>query len=163
METNRKDHPLLKIKKIFELFCGLLLFLAVTISMAEIVSRVIFKISYDLFFDFAVWGTVWALLLITGLLLPESGHISIDFLRNKFTGKIRWLLEVSLAFITLAYGVFITWGSILFLQQLYLRQSIFPRYIPIPKWIVELCVPIGMAIFTIFAFVELVKAVRQKW
>jgi TRAP-type C4-dicarboxylate transport system permease small subunit len=141
----------------------MLLFLAITISMAEIVSRVFFKMSYDLFFDFAVWVTVWALLLITGLLLPEGGHISIDFLRNKFRGRLRWLLEVSLALITLAYGAFITWGSILFLQQLYMRQSIFPRYIPIPKWIVELCVPLSMAIFTIFAFAGLVKAIRQKW
>jgi TRAP-type C4-dicarboxylate transport system permease small subunit len=163
MTINGKDNLLIKIKRAYEIFCGLLLFIAITISMAEIVSRVFFKVSYDLFFDFAVWVTVWALLLITGLLLPEGGHISIDFLRNKFNGKIRWLLEVFLAFVTLAYGTLITWGSILFLQQLYARQSIFPRYIPIPKWIVELCVPISMAIFTIFAFVGLVKAIRQKW
>ena len=163
MVTNAEDNLLTKIKKAFELFCGLLLFIAITISMAEIVTRVFFKMSYDLFFDFAVWVTVWALLLITGLLLPEGGHISIDFIRNKLTGKVRWLLEVTLAFITLAYGVFITWGSILFLQQLYARQSIFPRYIPIPKWIVELCVPLSMAIFTIFAFAGLVKVIRQKW
>ena len=163
MTTNGDDNLLIKFKKGYEIFCGLLLFIAITISMAEIVSRVFFKVSYDLFFDFAVWVTVWALLLITGLLLPEGGHISIDFLRNKFSGKARWLLEVSLAFITLAYGAFITWGSIHFLQQLYVRQSIFPRYIPIPKWIVELCVPISMAIFTIFALAGLVKAIRQKW
>jgi TRAP-type C4-dicarboxylate transport system permease small subunit len=140
MVTNAEDNLLTKIKKAFELFCGLLLFIAITISMAEIVTRV-----------------------FTGLLLPEGGHISIDFLRNKFTGKLRWLLEVTLALITLAYGVFITWGSILFLQQLYARQSIFPRYLPIPKWIVELCVPLSMAIFTIFAFAGLVKVIRQKW
>ena len=163
MTTKGEDNLLIKFKKAYEVFCGLLLFIAITISMAEIVSRVIFKVSYDLFFDFAVWVTVWALLLITGLLLPEGGHISIDFLRNKFSGKVRWLLEVSLALVTLAYGAFITWGSILFLQQLYVRQSIFPRYIPIPKWIVELCVPISMALFTIFALAGLVKAIRQKW
>jgi len=163
MTSNREDNLLIKFKKGYELFCGLLLFLAITISMAEIVTRVFFKMSYDLFFDFAVWVTLWALLLITGLLLPEGGHISIDFLRNKLTGKLRWFVEVSLALITLAYGVFITWGSILFLQQLYARQSVFPRYIPIPQWIVELCVPLSMAIFAIFAFVGLLKVLRQKW
>ena len=95
------------------------------------------------------------MLLITGFLLPEGGHVSIDFVRIKFTGWIRWLLEIFLALVTLAYGVLITWGSILFLQQLYARGSIFPRYIPVPKWIVELCVPIGMGIFTLFALTEL--------
>ena len=152
-----------KIKKAYEGFCGLLLFLAVSISFAEIVARVVFKTSIDLFFDFSVWITVWALLLITGLLLPEGGHISIDFFKNKFSGKPRWLIEVSLGLITLAWGAFITWWSIQFLQQLYARKSVFPRYFAIPMWIVELCVPIGMFIFTVFAIVGLVKAVRQRW
>jgi TRAP-type C4-dicarboxylate transport system permease small subunit len=152
-----------RIKKVFEGTCGLLLFAAVTLSMVEIVCRVFFKISVDLFFDFTVWGTVWALLLITGLLLPEGGHVSIDFFKEKFSGRFRWLLEAVLALITLAYGAFVTWGSVLFLRQLYQRGSVFPRQIPIPMWLVELCVPIGMGIFTIYAAIELIKAVRTRW
>jgi TRAP-type C4-dicarboxylate transport system permease small subunit len=152
-----------RIQRAVEIGCGMLLFVAVSVSMAEIVTRVIFKVSFDLFFDFPVWLTVWALLLITGFLLPEGGHVSIDFIRIKFKGWLRWLLEISIGIITLVYGALITWGSILFLQQLYQRGSIFPRYIPVPKWIVELCVPIGMGIFTLFALSELIKAVRRKW
>jgi TRAP-type C4-dicarboxylate transport system permease small subunit len=152
-----------KIKRGTEVTCGIILFVAVTISMVEIVMRVVFKMSFDLFFDLPVWLTVWALLLITGFLLPEGGHVSIDFVRIKFTGRFRWLLEIFLGLITLAYGIFITWGSIQFLQQLYARGSIFPRYIPVQKWIVELCVPIGMGIFTLFALTELIKAIRKKW
>jgi TRAP-type C4-dicarboxylate transport system permease small subunit len=40
---------------------------------------------------------------------------------------------------------------------------VFPRQIPIPMWLVELCVPIGMGIFTIYAAIELIKAVRTRW
>jgi TRAP-type C4-dicarboxylate transport system permease small subunit len=163
MEGNEEGRKSINIKQIYEGFCGLLLFLAVSISMAEIVARVICKVSYDLFFDFPVWITVWALLLITGLLLPEGGHLSIDFFRIKAKGKIRWVLEVLLALITLAYGAFITVAGVLFIQQLYLRKSLFPRYIAIPMWIVELCVPIGMGIFAIYGVIGLIKAIRQKW
>ena len=152
-----------RIKHVFEQICGLLLFAAVTLSMAEIVCRVFFKISVDLFFDFTVWSTVWALLLITGLLLPEGGHVSIDFFRIKLGGITRRLIEIVLALITLAYGAFVTWGSILFLRQLYQRGSVFPRQIPIPMWLVELCVPVGMGIFTIYAALELIKAFRRRW
>jgi TRAP-type C4-dicarboxylate transport system permease small subunit len=152
-----------RIKRIFEAFCGWLLFLAVTISISEIISRVVFKTSIDLLFDFSVWITVWAFLLIAGPLLPEGGHISIDFIRIKFSGRPRWLLEVCLTLITLAYSALITWGSIQFLHQLYTRKAVFPRFVAIPKWIVELCVPIGMLIFTIYAVICLVKAVREKW
>jgi TRAP-type C4-dicarboxylate transport system permease small subunit len=152
-----------RVKTIYEGFCGLLLFLAVTISMSEIVARVVFKTSIDLLFDFSVWITVWAFLLIAGPLLPEGGHISIDFIRVKFSGRFRKMLEICLALITLAYGVLITWGAIQFLQQLYVRKSIFPRSIAIPKWLVELCVPIGMFIFTVYAVIGLVKVIRKKW
>jgi len=163
MDTNEEVKASTKIRKTFEKFCGLLLFLAVTISMAEIVARVFFKVSFDLFFDFPVWVTVWALLLITGLLLPEGGHLSINFFKNKFSGKLRWMIEVSLGLITLAWGALITWGAIQFLQQLYARKSVFPRYFAIPMWVVELCVPIGMFIFTVYAVIGLVKAIREKW
>ena len=152
-----------RVKRGWEVMCGLLLFVAVTVSVAEIVLRVGFHRSIDLFFDFSVWITVWALMLITGLLLPEGGHLSIDFLRHQFRGAWRWLLEVVLALITLGYGLLITYGSILFIQQLYQRQSIFPRYIAVPKWIVELCVPISMGIFSAFAIAGLIRAIRTRW
>jgi len=163
METNHGTGRFTEIKKNYEIFCGLLLFLAVSISMAEIVARVFFKTSIDLFFDFSVWITVWALLLIAGPLLPEGGHISIDFLRIKLSGWSRWLLEVVLALITLFYSALITLGSIHFIYQLYSRKSLWPRYIAIPKWLTELCVPIGMFIFTVYAVIEVIKAIRKRW
>ena len=163
MEVNEKKDKLDRIKEIFENCCGYLLLVAVFISLAEIVARVVFKTSFDLFFALPVWISVWSMLLITGLLLPESGHLSVDFLKQQFSGRLRWLLEVTLALVTLGYGVFITWGSILFIRQLYQMESVFPLYIAIPKWMVELCVPIGMFIFSIFALAGLIKAVREKW
>jgi TRAP-type C4-dicarboxylate transport system permease small subunit len=163
MASNEGKKAVIKIKTLYEGFCGLLLFIAVTISMAEIVSRIVFKTSIDLFFDFSVWITAWAFMLIAGPLLAEGGHISIDFLRVKLGGWKRRVLEVCLALITLIYCVLFTWAGILFNQQLVQRQSVFPRYVAIPKWIVELCVPIGMFIFTVFAVIEVVKAVRKRW
>ena len=163
MERIEPQKTAARIKRYYESVCGLLLFLAVSISFTEIVARVIFKTSIDLFFDFSVWITAWAFMLIAGPILPGGVHISIDFLRNKFSGLPRWILEVCLALITLIYGALFTCAGILFVQQLYQRQSIFPRYIAIPKWIVELCVPIGMLIFTIYAVIEAIKAIRKRW
>jgi len=158
----KKDIPA-RIKTIFENICGYLLFIALLLSLVEIVARVVFQTSFDLFFSFTVWISVWSMLLITGLLLPDGEHLSIDFLRLKMGGNARWLLEVTLALITLGYGVLITWGSVLFIGQLYQRETVFPTYIAIPKWMVELCVPIGMFIFSVYAALGLIKAIRKKW
>lgn len=162
MAPDKPQAALLRAKRAWEVICGLLLFVAVTVNMAEIVLRVGFRLSYDLLFDLPVWITIWSLLLITGLLLPEGGHISIDFIRVKLRGRPRWLLEIFLALATLAYGIFITWGGVLFLQGLYARKSVFPRSIPVPTWLVELCVPIGMFIFSVFGLITLVQAVRRR-
>ena len=163
METDERKSSFIKIKTIFENCCGYLLLIAVFISLAEIVARLLFNASFDLFFSFTVWISVWSMLLITGFLLPEGGHLSVDFIRQQFSGKPRWLLEVTLSLITLGYGLLITWGSILFIGQLYQRKSVFSTYIAIPKWMVELCVPIGMFIFSVFALKGLIKAVGKKW
>lgn len=163
MEQTETPKPVARIKKYYEGLCGILLFTAVTISFAEIIARVVFRTSIDLFFDFSVWITAWAFMLIAGPILPEGVHISIDFIRNKFSGRPRWILETCLALITLAYSVLFTWAGILFVQQLYQRKSIFPRYFAIPKWIVELCVPIGMLIFTVYAIIGVIESIRKRW
>jgi len=156
-------HAFRRMGRMFEVFCGYLLLVSIGISLAEIVARVLFKTSFDLFFSFTVWTAVWSLMLITGVLLPAGEHLSIDFLRNRFSGLPRQFLEVVLALITLGYGIFITYGSILFIAQLYQRKSVFPTYIAIPMWLVELCVPIGMALFSIFAVLELIHKIRTRW
>lgn len=163
VKDEEKHSTLKRIGRVFEVFCGYLLLLAITVSLVEIVARVVFKTSFDLFFSFTVWISIWSLLLATGLLLLSGGHLSIDFLRHRLKGGPRRLLEIVLALITLGYGIFITWGSILFIGQLYQRKSVFPTYVAIPKWLVELCVPIGMGLFTVFAAVVLIRAIRGRW
>lgn len=163
MTKNSNTETVSVLKKTFEQFCGYLIFLAVSITMAEIITRVFFNISIDLLFEFPVWLTIWASLLISGLLLKDNGHVSIDFLRNKLTGKTRWLLEIGLALFNIFYGAVIMWGGYLFVGQLYARKAMFPRIIAVPKWIVELAVPVGMMIFTGYAVLELVKVLRSKW
>jgi TRAP-type C4-dicarboxylate transport system permease small subunit len=163
MASCEKQPVRIRVKRVWEISCALLLFLAVTINISEIVLRVAFRLSYDLLFDLPVWLTVWSVLLITGLLLPEGSHISINFIRFKIRGRLRLLLEVFLALTTLFYGVLITWGSVLFLRGLYEKQSVFPRSIPVPAWLVQLCVPIGMFIFSLFAMVALIQVLRRRW
>ena len=76
----------------YEKVCGMLVFIAIVISMGEIVLRVGFNTSYDFIIQASVWLTVWGLLLIGGPVLAEDGHVSIDFILTRVTGKTKWLL-----------------------------------------------------------------------
>ncbi|HOO50669.1 MAG TPA: TRAP transporter small permease [Alphaproteobacteria bacterium] len=150
------------LKKAYIGFCGFFLSMAVLISLYEIVSRVIFKSTYDFIIDFSVWLTVWAMLLMMGPLLAEGGHVSIDYIRDKLHGKARMMLELFNTLCCLIYGLAITWGGIQLVQSLYIRKSVFPRYFAVPMFIIELCVPISMAIFSYFALVEILRVFRPK-
>ncbi|MEW6263036.1 MAG: TRAP transporter small permease [Thermodesulfobacteriota bacterium] len=163
MKATAEKSGLNRLKDLFEKFCGLLLLLAVAVSMLEIFMRLFLGLSYDFVIDFTVWLTMWSLLLIAGPILPEGGHVSIDFLREKLAGRPRMVLELFLSLCVLIYGFFFAWGGILFVAQLFKRGSVFPRYIPIPMWLVELCVPVSMALFSLFALSGLIMVFRRRW
>jgi len=163
MAVKRQEVGWGRFKTVFEIFCGYLLLLAVFITVLEIIARVLFNTSVDLFFTLPVWITIWSLLLIIGFLVPSGEHVSIDFIRNRMSGKPRWCLEVLLAMITLGYGIFITWGSLLFIEQLVQKKSVYSGFVTVPQWMVQLSVPIGMIIFTGFAVFNMINAIRKKW
>ena len=148
-------------KKIFEIGCGVLLLAAVSISFSEIIMRVFFNVSYDIIIDLSVWITVWASLLIGGPILLENGHISVDIIRDRLRGRPRLCVEIINAFACLVFGVVLLFGGIQFVFQLYQRKAVFPRYIPVPMWLVELCVPIGMLLFSIFSVVLMVRVIKM--
>lgn len=150
-----------KVYRFVEIFCGFLLFIAVGISLGEIVGRVIFHTTYDFIIDLPVWITVWAMLLIGGPLIAENGHVSIDFVVTRLKGRARLLLELFNITATIIYGLAVTIGGFALVRMLYLRQAVFPKYIPIPKWVVEMCIPLGMGIFTIISIIEFFKILKR--
>ena len=101
------------------------------------------------------------MLLISGPLLAEEGHVSIEFILSKLKGRSRVLLELFNVTATLVYGAAVTWGGVLLVYSLHDREAVFPRYFPIPKWLVELCVPLGMALFTLFAIMKFFQTLKR--
>lgn len=146
---------------VLEKCCGILLFIAVGISLGEIVGRVFFHTTYDFIIDLPVWITIWAMLLIGGPLIAENGHVSIDFTVNRLKGKARLWLELFNITATAVYGLSVTIGGIALVRMLYLRQAVFPKFIPIPKWMVELCIPLGMGIFTVISIMAFFKRLKK--
>jgi TRAP-type C4-dicarboxylate transport system permease small subunit len=163
MKQNIEEQNRFEVRKIAENFCGYLLLMAIAVSLFEIFLRIFFSKSYDFIIDFSVWLTIWALLLIAGPLLSEGGHVSIDFIREKLHGIRRFLLELFVTLSVLAFGVFLSAGSIIHVYDLYVRGVVFPRYISIPMWAVQLCMPVGMIIFSIYAALIFFKTIAKKW
>lgn len=144
------------------LFWSLVFFLGVFINFLEIILRFFFHYSLDLFYDIPVWCTVWATLLVSGPILLDGEHVSIDALQSLLRGKIKKGFAIFNALIVLLFGGVFTYGGILFISELYRFNTVYTRSISIPSWLIEACVPVGLLIFTICALCDLYRKIMKK-
>ncbi len=149
-------------RPVYDSICGSLLAGAVIVNLLEVGLRLVFHVSYDFLIDFSIWLTIWAVLLISGPVLADGEHVSVDFLRNYLKGLPRLVIDTFNVFMTAIYAVAVCISGILLVHQLFIQGAVYPRYIPIPKWLVQLSVPIGMGIFSIFAIYEFYQVLRKK-
>ncbi len=149
-----------KIENIIRSSCVLLFAFSVCLLMAVIILREIFGISYDFLIDFVVWLMAWSVLLRIGLLYAEGGHIAIGLVLKKLPKSISRIVKIFNSLCTLAYVSVVTIGGVIAVQELFSSKQVYPRYISIPMWIVQIIVPIGFGLFCIYALVELWKTVK---
>jgi TRAP-type C4-dicarboxylate transport system permease small subunit len=147
----------------YESFCAFSLLVAVGCAIFEIIGRVFFNFSYDFVIDLSIWLTAWATLLMSGPLLLRGEHVSIQAIREKLRGRPRLYVGIFNNLSALAYSCVIAAGGFLVVYRHFKEYAVFPRYFPIPMWIVELSVPLGMSIFAICAFIVFIKDIRRKW
>ena len=144
-------------------FFSYVLFIAITINFLEIVMRVIFNSSIDLMFDLPAWLTTWSMMLISGMILLDNEHLCIEAIRSKLKGTPAKCLDFINNVLTTIFAAIVTYSGVLFVKQLYTFNTSFTRIITIPKWMVEICIPIGMGVFTICAIIKTVQDLRKKY
>ena len=143
-------------------FWSLVFFLGVLVNFLEIILRFFFHFSLDLLYDIPVWCTVWATLLVSGPLLLDGEHVSIDIMESLLKGRAKKGLYLVNALLVLAFGVVFTWGGLAFVSQLYDFGTAYTRSVSIPAWMVEACVPLGLFIFTCCALYDLYRKIAGK-
>ena len=151
------------LKNAWVIFFSFVLFAAITINFLEIVMRVFFNFSIDLMYDLPTWLTAWSMILISGVILLDNEHLSIEVLRSKLGAKGRKALDFINNLLTLIFGIIVTYAGFLFTSQLIEFNTAYTRIITVPRWAVEICVPIGMGIFTVCAVIKLIHDVRRKY
>ena len=56
-----------------------------------------------------------------------------------------------------------TWSGYIFISQCYRFNMKIIRCIPVPRWMVEICIPLGMAVFTLYALIQLGRVLRTNY
>ncbi len=152
-----------KFKETYIKYLSYLFFIAVSINFLEIIVRVVFNNSVDLFFDVPTWCNSWVMILASGIVLLDNEHLSIDAVRHKL--KHYRLLSKSLDLfnnlLTVGFGVVLTVAGIIYVKQLLTFGTVIARSTNIPSWLVEACVPLGMGFFSICAVIKLIRDLRE--
>ena len=152
-----------RIKQRWMEFWGLVFFLGVLINFTEIICRTVFHFSLDIMYDLPVWLTIWAVMMLAGPILLEGEHVSVDMVRDAVHGKPRKFIEIVNCLATIAFGVVVTWGGIIFISQCWRFNMKIIRCVPVPRWLVEMCIPLGMAVFTVYALIQLGRVLRTNY
>lgn len=151
-----------KVIHVWITFWACVFFVGVSVNFIEIVTRVFFSATIDLMYDIPVWCTIWSTLMVTGPILIDNEHVSIDAITTHLTGVTQKFVLILNAVITLAFGVIMAISGYISVTTLFRFGTMYPRSIPIPAWCIEICVPISMFIFSCFAFYDLCKKMRFK-
>ncbi len=160
--SQRRAHVGARLKRRWLEFWGLVFFAGICINFAEIICRTLFHFSIDLMYDLPVWLTIWAVMMVAGPILPDGDHVSVDMLRNALPRPARKVCDVISGLATVVFGVVISWSGFIFISQCLEFNMNIIRCVSVPRWLVESCVGLGMAMFTVFAVYRLWGVVRDK-
>lgn len=152
-----------KLKLFWLRFWGIIFFIGVTINFAEIICREFLNFSVDLMYDLPIWFTIWPVMMLAGPILPDGDHVSVGMIRDKLTGFPRKLCDLANCIMCIIFGAIVSTAGVLMISQYYDYNMMIIRSIPMPRWIVEMCIPLGMIMFTFFACVQLLIILRTKY
>lgn len=144
-----------KVEKALRYFCCALLGLSASLLVIIIFMRAVFGIGYDFLTDMTVWLVIWSTMLYSGPHYGEGGHVAISFVLEKLKGKWKTGVEFFNALLTLIYVGAVTVGGCIAVQIYFSQHQTYARYVAIPMWIVQFCIPIGFGLLTLYALAEL--------
>ncbi len=114
-------------------------------------------------YDIPVWLTIWSVMMLAGPILPDGDHVSVDILRDKLTGIPRKILELISISMCILFGAVVTYGGAIVVSQYYNFNMKIIRMVPVPRWLVEAAVPVGMGVFTLFAIYQCIVILRTDY
>ena len=156
------NHLCRKLEKGLTYFCLVLLGMSVSLLVVVIFLRAACGIGYDFLTDMVVWLTIWSTMLYIGPLYGQGEHVSVSFILRKLRGKIKMGFEVFNDLVALFYVGTVTIGGCIAMYVFYTTNQNYARYIPIPVWIVQLCIPVGFGLFLIYLLTDLWRVLRGR-
>lgn len=149
------------IEKILKLFGIIALVLMVGMIFFNIVSRAVFQETFGVTEEWPVWLMIWSVFIFIGIDIKENAHISVDLILNALKGRKKIFLEVFISIVMIVFGIlflYACWSDVIMAYKIHLSTI---TSIPVPVWIVKLCMPLGMLFFIFHTIEKLAKEIQM--
>lgn len=154
----RLSHGLTRILKISGMVA---LVLMVALIFVNILARTFFSVTFGVTEEWPVWLMIWSVFVFIGVDIQENAHISVDLLADKLKGNKRVILNIFISGIMIVFGIlflYACWSDMLNDKMIHVTTI---TSVPVPLWIVKLCMPLGMIFFLFNSIEKLMKDIRD--
>lgn len=112
--------------------------------------------------DFAGFFLAASTFLALTYTFREGGHIRVRLLVQRSSPRVRWILEVwCLGFASL-FMVYFTYYTILLMMESLEYGDLSPGIVPVPLWIPQAVMVLGLAVFTIALLDDFFRTVASR-
>ncbi len=127
---------------------GLLVVFIFVIILAQIVGRQL-SVTVPSANELAGFAMAGATFLALAPTLRAGGHIRVGVLLGRLRGRARWGLELGVTGLSLLASGYATFHLVRLVLDSYRYGDLAPGLLPLPLWLPQSLVALGLAIFTI--------------
>ena len=110
--------------------------------------------------DFSGFFLAASSFLALAYTLRAGGHIRVTLLLHRWSPDTRRIIEIVTLAIALALTLYAAWSCVLLVIESYQFEEVSSGYIPVPIWIPQTPMALGLVIFAIALLDELVCLLR---
>ncbi|HLS17241.1 MAG TPA: TRAP transporter small permease [Paenalcaligenes sp.] len=129
------------------------------VILAQIISRMFGRLvpSAD---DFAAWAMASSVFLGLPYAMLRGDHIRVTLVLQVLPKSLHYGYEILATLIALVVSAWGSYYCIIFVYESFARNELAPGMLPVPMWMPQIGMPIGLVLFTLMLARRLVMSVR---
>lgn len=145
------------IEDIMLLICGIALTLPILAIFFDIIMRHLINKSLPWSIELSEFAMVYMTVLAVPWIQREKGHVSVDIFLERLNKKAKKTIKLITFLLSTLVVAVLAWISLKVVIDSYQRVLIVRNIWAIPRWIILLPIPFGLAVLTLELFRNLIK------
>jgi C4-dicarboxylate transporter DctQ subunit len=131
-----------------EWFIALILGIMTLLTFVQVVLRYVFNSGFIWALEASFYLFSWLVLIGLSYCVRERAHIGVDALIRLCSPNVRRVVGLVVVALTLLYAGLMLYGAVVYVDKM-ITIDIEAEDIPVKRWILSLCLPIGFVLLLV--------------